>query len=40
MLEFSYCEKLIAEGKDSSRIRRKGNICCWKPLPKNGYWRL
>jgi hypothetical protein len=30
------CEKLVVEAGDSSRIRRKGNVRRWKPLPSNG----
>jgi hypothetical protein len=30
------CEKVVAEAEDSSGIRRKENVCRWKPLLSNG----
>jgi hypothetical protein len=36
LLQFSCCEKLVAEVGDSSGSQRKGNVCCWKLLQSNG----
>jgi hypothetical protein len=29
-------EKLVAEAGESSETQRKGNVRCWKPIPRNG----
>jgi hypothetical protein len=36
LLQFSLCEKLVAEAGDRSGTQRKGNVRSWKSLSSNG----